>query len=267
MVAILLLIQFTPVATKVTVAWIKQQKTQETRICLVDLAVDNLHLLNCAHLKGVEGRAMYKFGSCSAYDELLSASIAILIALLPSNSHCNVVASTPDIYTKKLTRSLSRNNCLDVMTRHLVAEAGNAHSVLNRHIEHKPFAHSDVPAQYQNAIAVFASIVNFVNQLVLIESNSLEVSDVSSMLAIIRAMTVNPLIEACCKKWYSWTSDVGSDVCDFRGYLPLQELFHLKNKLVQDDLRKSLVKYPFTKSRGMLMSIKVAKDDEVHKIW
>lgn len=267
MVAILLLIQFTSVATNVTVSWIKQQKTQETRICLVDLAVDNLHLLNRAHLKGSEGRPIYNFGSFSAYDELLSVSIAILMALLPSNSYCNVVASTPDIYTKKFTRSLIRNNCLDVMTRHLAAETGNAHSVLNQHIDHKPFGHSEDPVTYQNAIAIFASIVDFVKQLVLIESNSLEVSDFSSLLAIIRAMTVNPLIEACCKKWYSWTSDSGSDVCDFRGYLPLQEFFHVKNKLVQDDSRKSLVKYPFIKSRGMFMSIKVAKDDEVHKIW
>jgi hypothetical protein len=267
LVAILLLIQSTPVATNFTVSWIKQQKAQETWVGLVDLASDTLHLLHCAHLKGPEVHPIYNFGSFSAHYELLTVSIAILIALLPGNSHCNVVATTPDVYTKKFARSLTRNNCLDVMTRHLVAETGNAYAVLIQYIGQTPHAHSEISPQYHNAIATFVSIVDFVSQLVLMESNCVEVSDISGLLAIIRSMTVNPLIEACCKKWYSWTSDSGSDVCDFRGYIPLQELFYLKNKLFKEDSRKSVLKYPFMKSRGMLMSIKVAKDDEVHKIW
>jgi hypothetical protein len=267
MVAILLLIQSTPVATNVTVSWIKQQKAQETWIYLVDLASDTLHLLHYAHLKGSEMHPIYNSGSFSAHYELLTVSIAILIALLPGNSHCDVVSSNPDVYTKKFARSLTRNKCLDVMTHHLVVETRNAHAALNQYIGQTPHAHPEILPQYHYYISTFVSIVDFVTQLVLIESNCLEVSDISGLIAILRSMTVNPLIEACCKKWYSWTSDSGSDVCDFRGYIPLQELFHLKNKLFKEDSRKSAVKYPFMKSRGMLMSIKVAKDDEVHKIW
>lgn len=270
MTAILLITQSTPRATnETTTSWIKKQKSEETRICLIDLASDTLHLLNCAHLRPLEGRFNCNFGSWSAPDELLTICIATLTALLPDNSHYKAVGSIPDVYTKKIVKTLARNRFLDVMAHHLVAVTEKAHSLFSQHVEGHQHTQSEVPAQYLKAIATLGSIVNFVSQLVLIGSYYPELSDIENLgsVTIIRSMTVNPLIETCCKKWYSWSCDNGSDMCDFRGYIPLQELLYLKSRQRQDVSIKSGNKHPIMKPHGMYMAIKVAKDDETHKIW
>ena len=248
--------------------WSEKEKAIETRICLVDLICDTLNHLNHARLEREEERLEVcftcNFSNKVASNELLTMCVAALTALLPSDFYAH--GGMPE-YIKKLFVTLTKNKCLDVMTHHLISVSQEAYSFI--HGDGNPHAKPEFTSQYHDAIQIISNIVKFVCQLITVASLCPEVQDIDILgsSGVIRAITSNLLIEACCKKWHSWSYRKDADMSDFRGYIPLQDPLHMKSIQRNESTFRSPNKDAIIKPRIMSVSVKVARDDEAHHVW